>query len=686
MSKRSVLEIIVGMKDTGVKSKLKGLSGNLKKFSLNVKKAFNSKPVRAFRVAVIALGVALVASVVSAAKFNVQMARTWTMAGGGIKTFKKLREEARKLSSEFGIARASVAKGMYNALSAGIDKANIESFMTTAAKVAVADGSDISVAVDGITTVLNAWGIEATETESVTDKLFQTVKMGKTTFGDLSASLATVAPMAAASKIPLEQILAHVAALTAQGTPTAQAMTQIRASIQGMNKALGDGWSDNMTYQDALKEVWSLAGESQTELLKMVGSTEAVQAVLGGVAENAKTAGEKLEGMKGSAGAAQEAFEKVDQFRHWAGFIETAKNMVTTFGGEIDERLKPFVENITEKLQEWQADDTMWDGLGVILDNAQAKMVALWDIIKQINSVDDLKMVMEVVATYFKGKLLEGGKELAGFLAEKAPIIGDVIGKAILEASTAVFQPGADRRQARQDLGQRGQLEQEFTTGGFLGLKTTPDRDAINRNRALIDERVAGTNQAYLASKGATARESITGSGENGSMTWEDAKAAIKEGLVEGIAAASTEKQAPSENSTALAAIFEKGLSGQDLDAAINGLELTAQEYEKVVEYAEQFSEVSSKAFEAANKVAEEATKTAEAATKSSEAAVESSTKVTAAMDRSKEAALAAAQAADRNIQISDQTLALTSQMAGSLARLEGALSNLQGQVDSMRV
>ena len=281
------------------------LRSNLKSFGSSVKNAFHSAPVLLFRNAVVAVTGAITAAVVEGARFNIQMARVWTMAGGGIKTFTGLRKQARGLAGDFGIARKEIAGGMYNALSAGIDKSNMEGFMTTAARVAVADGSDISIAVDGITTVLNAFGYEASETERITDQLFQTVKMGKTTFSELAANLATVAPVAAASNIPLEQILAHVASLTASGTPTAQAMTQIRASIQGLNKALGDGWSDNMTYQDALKKVWSLAGESQTELLKMVGSIEAVQAVLGGVGSNADTAKTKLNGMADSAGAAE---------------------------------------------------------------------------------------------------------------------------------------------------------------------------------------------------------------------------------------------------------------------------------------------------------------------------------------------------------------------------------------------
>ena len=51
---------------------------------------------------------------------------------------------------------------------------------------------------------------------------------------------------------------------------------------------------------------------------QLVGSTEAVQAVLGGVGENAKIADSKLKDMAKSAGKTEEAFKKVDQFREFA--------------------------------------------------------------------------------------------------------------------------------------------------------------------------------------------------------------------------------------------------------------------------------------------------------------------------------------------------------------------------------
>lgn len=655
MANRSILEIIIGLKDE-TSSRLKGLLGNIKSFGDGVKSAFHSEPVRLFRNAVVAVTAALAASVVEAARFNIQVARVWTMAGGGISTFKELRNEARSLASDFGKSRSEIANGMYNALSAGIDKSNLKSFMTTAAKVAVADGSDVSVAVDGITTVLNAFKIKSTETEAVTDKLFKTVAMGKTTFGDLAANLATVAPIAAASDIPLEQILAHVAALTAQGTPTAQAMTQIRASIIGLNKALGDGWSGTMSYQDALKAVWQQAGQSQTKLLELVGSTEAVQAVLGGVGINADMATVKLKGMADTAGAAQEAFERVQQFRHWPTLLETARGILSKFGEELDQRIAPYVTNVTEQLRKWRDDEGLWDTIGGFMDAAVAKLDSITrqtiEIINQIKSVDDLKIVAGVIGDWMRDKLVEGGHRIAAFLMEKAPVIGDAIGRAIVKGVNAVAQDAADRYVAKQQMRQRG-------------IETTPEN---------VNQYVHETRAAAFESQGKELAAQI------------EISAASQQSLADRITAALTAKASePKNDSERLTRALETGLNGEALDKLISGLELTAEDLQLLADYTETYTEKSSEASEKANAAAEAAKTTAESATKAAEASVDSNTKVTSALDRSKDALLSAAQAADRNIQITEQVVAFTATFPGRFSALENKVNNIVGQLNSMR-
>ncbi len=488
-------KLIIWISDNVSLTGLNKLTTTLGTVKTKIADAFKTASVKAFKASVVAVTSALVGAVVEAARFNVQMAKVWTMAGGGIDNFKELREQARGLASDFGIARSEIATGMYNALSAGVDQSSLEGFMTQAAKVAVADGSDISTAVDGITTVLNAFKIEASKTEEVADDLFQTVRQGKTTFGELAANLATVAPVAAASNIPLKEILAHVAALTAQGTPTAQAMTQIRASIQGLNKALGDGWSDNLTYQDALKKVWSLAGESQTELLKMVGSTEAVQAVLGGVGINADMAAEKLRGMADTAGAAQEAFEKVDQFRHWPTLLETVRGTLSKLGEEIDSRLHPFVVKVTEQIRDWRDDGGLWDKIGGFLDTAESKLQSIADIVQQIKSLEDVTTVLGVVGDWLKDKLIEGLTEGAQFLLEKAPLIGDAIGEA---AKNAMKGPLEDRAEALQQTREQFGIDAggEFSFSALKTEMSSAFKEALDQNRAAIkSERLAAEGQ-----------------------------------------------------------------------------------------------------------------------------------------------------------------------------------------------
>ena len=397
------VNLVIKLKD-GVSAGLSKVRGGLKKLGGAFKLAAAAGAV---------LGGAMVAMAKQAAQFNVEMARVWTMAGGGIKNFKALRGEAKALAVEFGLAGKEIATGMYNALSAGIQQSELSTFMKTAAKVAVADGSDISGAIDGITTVLNAFKIDAKDTEKVVDQMFQTVKGGKVSFGELSKSISVFAPLAAASNIPLKEMLAHLATLTSQGGSAAERSTQLRASILGLNKALGDGWADTRTYQQGLLDVWEASGKSQSKLLELVGSSEAVMAVLGGVGINAGMAQSKLDGLAGSAGAAQEAFDKVDQFRGWEKLLAAAKSVLDSIGVTANDELAPAMESITEILKAWgEEGGSAAFYMGEIATSVDAVAEALKPVTKTIGFL--LKSIK--TGTQMAGGFLGGffGEQVAG--------------------------------------------------------------------------------------------------------------------------------------------------------------------------------------------------------------------------------------------------------------------------------
>ncbi|WP_417198144.1 phage tail tape measure protein [Bizionia sp.] len=201
-----------------------------------------------------------------------------------------------------------LAKAYYQIVSAGYDGAAGLKLLETASKAAVAGVTDTETAADGITTVLNAFKLEAEEAESVSDALFKTVELGKTTFSELSQNLSQAAPLAAATGVDFRELLAAVASLTKQGVPTAQAMTQIRAAIEATSEVMGDGWANAYTLQEAFQAVYDQAGGSQNELKNLTGRVEAVSAILATAGDSAEGAAKDLDQLSNSAGAASAAF------------------------------------------------------------------------------------------------------------------------------------------------------------------------------------------------------------------------------------------------------------------------------------------------------------------------------------------------------------------------------------------
>ncbi|WP_297093993.1 phage tail tape measure protein [uncultured Draconibacterium sp.] len=202
-----------------------------------------------------------------------------------------------------------LAQAYYQIASAGYDGAAGLNLLDVSSRAATAGITDTKTAADGLTTILNAWGKDATEAEQVADVLFKTVEKGKVTFPELAQNIAQVAPMASAMKISLEEILGATASLTKQGNTTSMAMTQIRQAIIGLNENLGDGWSEAMTFQEALQAVRDMAGGSDTALKDMMGRIEGVNAVLALTGDKAIAAADDLKTLSEATGSMQTAYE-----------------------------------------------------------------------------------------------------------------------------------------------------------------------------------------------------------------------------------------------------------------------------------------------------------------------------------------------------------------------------------------
>ena len=166
-------------------------------------------------------------------EFGKEWANVTTMMTLSKKETEKMKKELMALSPTLG-GTTELAKGMYQVLSASIEPAKAIKFLGDAAKAAKAGVTDTATAVDAITTVINAYGMEAEDATEVSDIMFQTVKKGKTTYEELAHSLGTVVPIAATVGVNFKEIAAGVATMTRMGIPAGKATMQLRQVLMSI--------------------------------------------------------------------------------------------------------------------------------------------------------------------------------------------------------------------------------------------------------------------------------------------------------------------------------------------------------------------------------------------------------------------------------------------------------------------
>lgn len=296
--------------------------------------------IKGVTVGIAALGGALVATGIAAVKvgsdIEASLAKASTLFGDVAVDTDGLTDKVIDLSSETGIAASQIGESLYNALSAGIpvteDMGDAMEYMEKNAKLAKAGFTDIDTAVTATAKVLNAYKMDVSETDKVHKILMQTQNKGITTVGELGAVLAQVTPTAAAMSVSFEQVGAALATMTAQGTPTAQATTQLNSLFAELGKlgttaqkgleaaTKGTKYAD-MGFQEMMKsgvplnEVLELMDQyaisSGKSMLDMFSSLEAGKSALSLSGDNVVLFTNNLEAMGTSSDLVGDAYEKV---------------------------------------------------------------------------------------------------------------------------------------------------------------------------------------------------------------------------------------------------------------------------------------------------------------------------------------------------------------------------------------
>ena len=365
-------------KDLGGMQKSAGLAtGALRAFAPVVAAAFSAK--------------ALSGLAKQANEFSAAMGEVNTLLSDNT-DMPRLTQEAKNLAAQFGGSPTQQAQSFYQAISAGASSAEeATSLLTAANKLAIGGVTDVTTAVDGLTSITNAYGIEMGNASSVSDAFFVAMKAGKTTVGELSGSIGKVAATASTAGLSFQETLGAISALTTQGIATTEAVTGLKATLTNILKPskeasdaaeqLGIDFSlaglQSKGLAGFLDELVTATGGSEEKMLKLFGSTEALNTIFALTGGAAETFDSILNDMANSAGETDKAFSKISGTMSQKLDVLKGKFAVTgiELGNFIVTASEPFVDALNNNFDDYIQ---YFKNLGKATSEALSGIIKIW--------------------------------------------------------------------------------------------------------------------------------------------------------------------------------------------------------------------------------------------------------------------------------------------------------------------
>ena len=297
---------------------------------------------------------------VAFAGFQNQMAEVFTLLpNASDAAMAKMTSQVKAFSLEFGVLPDKLIPALYESISSGIPADNVFTFLETAQQAAKAGVTDLKITVDGLTSVVNAYGQSNISAAQASDLMFTAVKFGKTTFEQLSTSLYNVTPVAASLGLSFDNVTAALASMTLQGVPTATATTQLRQMLVELSdsgtevaktfeKVSGQSFrafiASGGNLQGALQLLEKAAVGGGKGINELFGSVEAGGAALALTGTGTQQFTSAIDAMANSAGSTGAAYKIMNSTIAASG--EKIKAAGAVFLVTIGEKLAPSIAKL----------------------------------------------------------------------------------------------------------------------------------------------------------------------------------------------------------------------------------------------------------------------------------------------------------------------------------------------------
>jgi TP901 family phage tail tape measure protein len=348
------LIVRTGVDMSGMTVGLKKLSTDLKRAGRQITKTGQSLT-KNISVPLLAVGAA---SIKFASEFGDGMAKVNTIADTAVKSISELSDEVMAVSDNTGKAADELTESLYQAISAGADTADAMDLVETASKAAIGGFTDTTTAVDGLTSVINAYGLKTTDADKIANKFLITQNLGKTTFGQLAGSIGGVISVSATAGVSIDSLLSSLATLTMNGISTDEAVTGVKSALSNIIKPseqaatvaeqLGLDFSaaalQSKGFAGFLADVKEKTGGNIETIAQLFGNVRGLNAVLKLTSDEGLSKMNNIMGeMETNTTALDDAYETM------AGTVNNqfkiALNSLKNYGIELGQKLMPIINN-----------------------------------------------------------------------------------------------------------------------------------------------------------------------------------------------------------------------------------------------------------------------------------------------------------------------------------------------------
>lgn len=392
----------------------------------------------------LALGAAIVGSVVAAARFESQMSAVQAVTKASESEMRRMTDAAKKLGAESGLGATKTAKAIEELAKGGLTTAQIlGGGLKGAIDLALAGQLDLGVAAETTANALNLFGLKGADAAHVADALATAANATTADVGDFAQALAQGGGAAKAAGLSFDETIVALEALALSGVKGSDAGTSLKAALSqiakptkesaGEMKKLGLEFFDaegkirplTAISKDLGDKLGGMSEQQRLATLQTIAGTDGFRALLAlydqGPAKLSKLAG----GLDEQGTAATVAADKTDNAAGaWDRLKAAIENVAIDAGTPVLDGLKTGMDEAATAIEDFRQN--------VDLDSIKQELQTFFSDL----GIDtgDLEQVRDVIGDVFDemqqaGQGLGGGifQAVSGGAALAAGAIGTVV-------------------------------------------------------------------------------------------------------------------------------------------------------------------------------------------------------------------------------------------------------------------